>query len=64
MVAIGLYTQGALIALMAFLIIESLLDRKEEVFDRNIAHIRALIGTIAFALMFLGAGAFAFDYPL
>jgi len=64
MVAIGLYTQGALIALMTLLIIESTLDRKENLFDRNTAHIRTLIGTIAFSLMFLGAGAFAFDLPL
>lgn len=64
LVAVGLYTQGALIALLALLIIESAIDRKENLFDRKEAHIRTLIGTIAFALMFLGAGAFAFDLPL
>lgn len=64
LIAIGLYTQVALLALMALLIIESALDRKDNLFDRNTAHIRTILGCIAVALMFLGAGAFAFDLPL
>lgn len=64
LVAIGLYTQGALLALMALLIVESVIDRKENLFSRDTAHIRTILGTIAVALMFLGAGAFAFDLPL
>lgn len=64
LVFVGLFTQGALIALMALLIIESLIDRKDGLFDRNTAHIRTILGFIAFALMFLGAGAPAFDWPL
>jgi hypothetical protein len=64
MVAVGLYTQGALLALMALLIIESAIDRKENLFDRQSAHMRTILGCIALALMFLGAGAFAFDLPL
>ncbi len=64
LVGVGFYMQAALIALMALLIIESLIDRKEGLFDRNTAHIRTILGCIAFALMFLGAGAVAFDLPL
>lgn len=64
LVALGLYTQGALIAVMVLLIIESMIDRKEGVFERNTVHIRTILGLIAFAMMFLGAGAPAFDLPL
>lgn len=64
LLAIGLYTQGALIATIALLIIESFVDRKLDVFDRKDAQIRTILGLIAFSLMFLGAGAFAFDLPL
>lgn len=64
LLAIGLYTQGALIATMALLIIESFIDRKLGVFDTKDAQIRTILGMIAFALMFLGAGSFALDLPL
>ncbi|MHB1316721.1 MAG: hypothetical protein ACYCZW_02590 [Minisyncoccota bacterium] len=64
MLALGLYTQGALLATMVLLILESLIDRKVGVFDRKDAQLRTTLGLIAFSLMFLGAGAFAFDLPL
>lgn len=64
LLAIGLYTQGALIATMALLILESFIERKLGTFDRKDAQIRTILGMIAFALMFLGAGAFALDLPL
>jgi len=64
LIFIGLFTQGALIGLMACMIIESLIDRKKDMFDVKEAHIRTILGLVAFALMFLGAGAPAFDLPL
>jgi hypothetical protein len=64
LLTVGLYTQGALIAVMTLLILESFIERKLGTFDRKDAQIRTILGMIAFALMFLGAGAFALDLPL
>ncbi len=63
-VTLGLYTQGALIGVMALLIVESALERKVGTFNRTEANLRTTLGLIALSLMFLGAGAFAFDLPL
>lgn len=63
-VGLGLYTQGALIGVMTLLIIESALERKAGTWNRTEAHLRTTLGLIALSLMFLGAGAFAFDLPL
>lgn len=64
LLAIGLYTQGALLATMTLLILESFIDHKLGVSERKEGQIRLILGMIACALMFLGAGAFALDLPL
>lgn len=64
LVTLGLYTQGALIGVMALLIVESFLERKADTFNRTEANLRTTLGLVALSLMFLGAGAFAFDLPL
>ncbi|MCX6703103.1 MAG: hypothetical protein NTV02_00205 [Candidatus Zambryskibacteria bacterium] len=64
LITLGLYTQGALIGAMVLLIIESIVDRKTDKFDIKTAHLRTILGLVAFSLMFLGAGSPAFDLPL
>jgi hypothetical protein len=64
LVLIGLYTQGALIVVILLLIKEYYLDGKAGVLDSKEKTILGLIAVIAFALLFLGPGSFALDYPL
>ncbi len=62
MILLGLYTQGALLAVIALLGFEYIMDKKVENQSEKI--ILALACVVALALLFLGPGSFALDYPL
>ncbi len=64
LVLIGLYTQGALIAVILLLKADYWVDRKAGKTDSKEMIITGIICTIALALIFLGPGSFALDYPL
>ena len=62
LILVGLYTQGALIAGIIFLIAEIFLDRATLSSNQKKLYYLTLI--VAFSLLFLGPGSFAFDLPL
>ena len=64
LVLVGLYTQGALILVMLLIIKEWYINSQTAPLTGDERFILCTIFTLAFALMFLGAGAFALDYPL
>ncbi len=64
LVLIGLYTQAALIAVIILLITDMMLDNKTGKASQNEKMISMIIALVAFALLFLGPGSFAFDLPL
>ena len=61
---IGLYTQGALIAVIILTFVELRLDSKSMTPNPTEKIFSICIAIVAFALLFLGPGAFALDYPL
>jgi uncharacterized membrane protein YphA (DoxX/SURF4 family) len=64
LVLIGLYTQPALIACIILLIIDVVMDNTTGLSNNNERLISMIIGVVAFSLLFLGPGSFAFDLPL
>jgi uncharacterized membrane protein YphA (DoxX/SURF4 family) len=64
LVFIGLYTQAALLAVIILLVIDIVLDNKSSVKNPHERMVSMMIAIIAFCLLFLGPGSFAFDLPL
>lgn len=65
LLVIGLYTQGAALATGTMMLIASIIKLyKPELLPKHKTGFCLLITVICFALLFLGAGAFAFDLPL
>lgn len=64
LILIGLYTQAALVAVILLVLIDGLLDKKTGIIDKKEKLIWAIVCIVAFSLLFLGPGSFAFDYPL
>jgi hypothetical protein len=64
LVLIGLYTQVALIATIILLIVDVVLDNKSGRGNQSERMLSMVIALIAFCLLFLGPGSFAFDLPL
>ena len=64
LVLIGLYTQPALIAVIILLITDYMLDSRRGVVAPQEKAMSCIIAIIAFSLLFLGPGSFAFDLPL
>lgn len=60
---IGLWSQIALLGIIAFLIIEKFVDKKESIVDQNL-DFKIVLVVIAISLMFLGPGSFSIDLPL
>lgn len=63
-VLIGLWTQIASLVLIILIFVEIYLDQKFKTENSRSRNIFWLLGSIAFALLFLGPGIFAFDLPL
>lgn len=59
---VGLYTQAAALGVMCFLSLAT--NRRLQQFQGGSAGVLVLLFMIAFALLFLGPGAFAVDLPL
>jgi hypothetical protein len=59
-----LYTQAALIAVIVLMILDSIIDTKTGMIDKNRQVVSLIITIVAFTLLFLGPGSFAFDLPL
>lgn len=64
MIFVGYYTQGALLAGIIFMITDVYLDKKSMISDSKESIIVTLLCGISIALLFLGPGLFALDYPL
>jgi uncharacterized membrane protein YphA (DoxX/SURF4 family) len=63
-VGIGFYTQGALLATIFFLIIESIIDVRTHKYNSAEQSTKIILMLVSVALLFLGPGSFAFDLPL
>lgn len=64
LVLVGLYTQAALIAVIILIIVDWILDAKTMTQIPVEKIVSTIICVVAMALLFLGPGAFALDYPL
>lgn len=65
LLVIGLWTQGAAIATGALMFLASIVKFfKPSALPRNTIEFYIILAVASFALLFLGAGAFAFDLPL
>lgn len=62
-VLFGLYTQIAVLFIWFFVIIEKYIDSKYET-EKTSTETLILLEVFSISLLFLGAGAFAFDMPL
>lgn len=62
---VGLWTQGVVLTTGILMLVASFVKmRKPELSPKHTAGFYLMLATISFALLFLGAGAFAFDLPL
>lgn len=61
---IGLYTQGAALALAVLVLYKLLLEYKEPTFVKRDFTFYIMLLTITLSLLITGAGLFAFDIPL
>lgn len=64
MLIIGLYTQLTSIVFSILFFCEAVLEYRDSVLERRNITFYILMFTISISLIFLGAGAFAFDLPL
>lgn len=65
LLVVGLWTQGAAIATGALMLLASIVKFfKPSALPRNTIEFYIILAVASFALLFLGAGAFAFDLPL
>lgn len=65
LLVIGLWTQGAALATGAMMLVAAAVKLyKPELLPRHKFGFCLLLGVVSLALLFLGAGAFAFDLPL
>ncbi|MEK7568888.1 MAG: DoxX family protein [Patescibacteria group bacterium] len=65
LLVVGLWTQGAAIATGTLMLLASILKFfKPNALPRNTIEFYIILSVVSFSLLFLGAGAFAFDLPL
>lgn len=65
LLVVGLWTQGAAIATGALMFLASIVKFfKPSALPRNTIEFYIILSVASFALLFLGAGVFAFDLPL
>lgn len=65
LLVVGLWTQGAAIATGALMFLASIVKFfKPSALPRNTIEFYIILAVASFTLLFLGAGAFAFDLPL
>lgn len=65
LLVIGLWTQGAVIVTGILMILATLIKFfKPSALPKNTIEFYLILATVSFSLLFLGAGAFAFDLPL
>lgn len=65
LLVVGLYTQGVVVVTGTLMLIATLIKwRKPSALPRNTVDFYIILAVASFALLFLGAGAFAIDLPL
>ncbi len=65
LLVVGIYTQGAVLVTGTLMLIATLIKwRNPSALPRNTIEFYIILAVASFALLFLGAGAFAIDLPL